>query len=95
VNYDGKEEIIDAMKVIAMKIKNGSLDPSSIDGDDVKENLYSSYFMPPDLMIINGGLQSTKAFLLWDSVNTKVYFSDKFWPDFKKEEISRIIGKIY
>ena len=94
VNYDGREEIIDAMKVMAMKVRNGSIDPSSISLEDIKEHLYSSYFIPPDLMIVNGGLQSTKGFLLWDSVNAKMYFTDKLWPDFKKDDLAKIINKL-
>jgi tritrans,polycis-undecaprenyl-diphosphate synthase [geranylgeranyl-diphosphate specific] len=95
MNYNGREEIIDAMKVIAMKIKNGSLDPGTITKNDVKENIYSSYFIPPDLMIVNGGLQSTRGLLLWDSLKTKIYFTDKLWPEFKADYISSVISKIY
>ena len=86
VNYDGQEEIVDAFKLIARQIKAGKLDPELIDKDLVKENLYSSYFLPPDLMIKNGGRKETSGILLWDSPKSKVYFTNKNWPDFDKTE---------
>lgn len=86
INYDGQEEIVDAIKILGMKIKSGRLDPDLIDKDSIKENLYTSYFLPPDLMIKNGSGKDTSGFLLWDSVNTKICFTNKLWPDFDKIE---------
>lgn len=86
INYDGQEEIVDAIKLLGMQIKSGKMDPELIDKDSVKENLYSSYFLPPELMIKNGTRKETSGFLLWDSINTKIYFTNKLWPDFDKTE---------
>ena len=86
INYDGQEEIVDAFKLLGMQIKSGRIDPELIDKDSIKENLYSSYFLPPDLIIKNGNRKETSGFLLWDSVNTKICFTNKLWPDFDKTE---------
>ena len=86
INYNGQEEIVDALKIIGMQIKAGKMDPELIDKDLIKENIYASYFMPPDLMIKNGSRKETSGFLLWDSVSTKLYFTNKLWPDFDKNE---------
>jgi len=86
INYNGQEEIVDAFKLLGMQIKAGRMDPELIDKDLIKENLYSSYFLPPSLMIKNGNRRETSGFLLWDSVNTKIYFTNKLWPDFDKTE---------
>ena len=86
INYDGQEEIVDAIKLLGMQIKSGKMDPELIDKDSIKENLYTSYFLPPDLMIKNGNRRETSGFLLWDSVNAKIYFTNKLWPDFDKTE---------
>ena len=69
-----------------MQIKSGRLDPELIDKDSIKESLYTSYFLPPDLMIKNGSKKETSGFLLWDSVNSKICFTNKLWPDFDKIE---------
>lgn len=86
INYNGQEEIVDAIKILGMQIKAGRMDPELIDKDLIKENLYSSYFLPPSLMIKNGNRRETSGFLLWDSINTKIYFTNKLWPDFDKTE---------
>ena len=86
INYNGQEEIVDAFKLIGMQIKVGKLDPGLINKDSIKENIYSSYFLPPDLMIKNGTRKETSGFLLWDSAKTKIYFTNKLWPDFDKAE---------
>ena len=86
INYDGQEEIVDAIKLLGMQIKSGRMDPELIDKDSIKENIYSSYFLPPDLMIKNGSRKETSGFLLWDSVKTKICFTNKLWPDFDKTE---------
>ena len=86
MNYDGQEGIVDALKLLVMQIKLVKIDPELIDKNSIKENLYSSYFLPPDLMIKNGNRKETSGFLLWDSVNTKIYFTNKLWPDFDKTE---------
>lgn len=86
INYDGQEEIIDAFKLISRQIKAGKLDPELIDKEMVKENLYSSYFLPPDLIIKNGSRKDTSGILLWDSPKSKIYFTGKQWPDFDRTE---------
>jgi len=58
---------------------------------DIKENLYSSYFIPPDYMVINSGKRSLDGFLLWDCANAKIYFSDKLWPDFSRDELEKVL----
>lgn len=90
INYDGQEEIVDSMRLIARQIISHKIGVDSISKDVVKENLYSSYFLPPDL-IIKTGKKKLPNLLLWDSVNSMVYFSDKFWPDFDKSEFNKAI----
>ena len=83
INYNGQEEIVDACKLIARQVKAGKLDPDNISKDLIKENIYSSYFLPPELIIKNG-LKMQSGLLLWDSVNSKTYFTGKDWPDFDR-----------
>ncbi len=54
VYYDGKEEVVDSCRVIARRIKAGKIDPDAVDSEMIREGLYSSYFMPPELVVVNG-----------------------------------------
>ena len=86
INYDGQEEITDALRLIARQIKAEKIDADMITKELIKENIYSSYFLPPDLIVINGS-KKTSDLLLWDSPNAKVYFTNKLWPDFDRIEL--------
>ncbi len=89
VNYDGHEEIADACRLIARQIKSEKIDPESINNQLIKENIYSSYFISPDLIIENKNKFS--GLLLWDSKNSMIFFTDKQWPDFTKIDFFRAI----
>ncbi|NQV08877.1 di-trans,poly-cis-decaprenylcistransferase [Candidatus Woesearchaeota archaeon] len=82
INYDGQEEITDAAKLIARKVKAEKLDPDSITKETIKDNLYSSYFIPADVIIVTGRRKFTAGLLLWDSSRTIIYFSEKVFPEF-------------
>lgn len=87
INYNGQEEIVDACKLIAMQVKGDKIDPEKINKSIIKENIYSSYFLPPNLIITTGITNQLKGFLLWDSANAKVYFSQKNWLDFTRSDL--------
>ena len=91
INYDGQEEIVDACKLIARQIKADKITPESINKALIKENIYSSYFLPSDLVIRSGLTKKLTDLLLWDSINAKIYFSDKLWPDFDKKDFVKAI----
>ena len=92
INYDGQQEIVDACKIIGMKIKNGKLDAETITKEDIKENLYTSYFLPPDMIIKTGKKRKIKGFLLWDSTNSDIFFTDEDWENFSVKQFEKIIN---
>jgi undecaprenyl diphosphate synthase len=89
VNYDGHEEIIDACRLIARQVKSEKLDPDSINSDIIKENLYTSYFISPSLIIENN--DEFSGMLLWDSKNSFIFFTKKQWPDFTRTDFIKAI----
>lgn len=92
MNYDGQEEIVDACKIIARKIKIGKIDPEAVTKDLVKENLSSSYFIPPDLIIRNGREKIISSLLLWDSPGARIHFTGKLFPELSVEDFRKIVG---
>lgn len=91
INYNGQEEIVDACKLIARQIKAEKLDIDAITKETIKDNIYSSYFMPPSLIIKNGMKKKTAGILLWDSLNTRIHFTQKLFPDFTKSDFSKAV----
>ena len=86
INYDGQEEIVDACKVVAKQVELGKIDTEMITKDTIKENIYSSYFMPPDMILIYGEKKLT-GLLLWDSVNSKAVFAGKSFMEFEEGDL--------
>lgn len=91
INYDGQEEIVDACRIIAMKIKSGKIDVDSINKETLKEDVYSSFLIPLDLLIKTGAKKTTDGFLLWDSTNAVIYFSNVMWPDFDEADLLKAL----
>ena len=87
LSYSGRWEIANAAKQIAEKVKSGELEIEQID-----ENCFSKYVstndMPdPELLIRTSGEERISNFLLWQLAYSEFYFTDKFWPDFGKEDL--------
>ena len=91
INYDGQEEIVDACRLLGRQIKAGKIDIDNITRETIKDNIYSSYFLPPDLIIKNGKLKTTSGLLLWDSINAEIYFTSKNWPDFTASDFTAAV----
>jgi len=91
LNYSGQEEIVDACKLIIKQILSNKLSESSITKETVKENIYTSYFIPPDIIVKSGLEQKQTSFLLWDSVGTKLFFTKKPFPEFTVEDLNLIL----
>jgi len=81
INYDGQEEIVAACQLVAMQVKSERIDPLVISKEVVKENLYSSYFIPPDLLI-KSGKAVLPSLLVWDSPGAVIYFTNRPWSMF-------------
>ena len=87
--YGGRQEIVDAVKKIAEKVKEGNLDVEGIDEDMITKNIYLAD--EPDMIIRSGGEKRVSNFLLWQSYYSEWYFTDKLWPEFTKQDLVNAI----
>lgn len=90
VFYDGREEIVDSCRLIGRKVKAEKIDADSVDSEMVRDGLYGSYFIPPELVIINGD-KRLNGFLLWDVADSRLYFTEKEWPEFNAFDLKKAI----
>ena len=90
-NYGGRDEITNAMKKIAKKVIDNEIKLEDINEDLITKNLYTENQPDPDLLIRPGGELRTSNFLPWQLVYTEFYFTDKYWPDFNKDELMKAI----
>lgn len=91
LNYGGRDEIVKATKQIATLVKDGKLNVDDITEDTISNNLYTAGIYDPDLMIRTSGEIRTSGFLLWQMSYTEFVFSEKYWPDFKENDLEECI----
>ncbi|MHA1699955.1 MAG: polyprenyl diphosphate synthase [Promethearchaeota archaeon] len=91
VAYGGRAEIIDAIKKIAQKVKEGIIDIEDIDEKTVQQHLYKPGFPDCDMIIRTSGEKRLSGFLLWQSAYSELYFEDAYFPEFRKIDFWRAI----
>ena len=91
LNYSSKYEIRRAIKAIASDVKNGTIGLNDITDDLIQNNLYTAGIPDPELMIRTSGEIRISNFLLWQLAYSELHFTQKYWPDFKKEDFYQAI----
>jgi len=93
IAYGGQNELVDAVKKIASKIKEGSLDVNAIDKDVIESCLYTSHLpqSSPDMILRTSGEKRLSGFLVWQSAYSELVFMDVYWPEFRKIDLMRAI----
>ncbi len=91
LNYGGRDEIVRAVKKLALEVKSGSREAESITEETVSEMLDTHGLPEPDLLIRTCNEQRISNFLLWQLAYTEFYFTPAAWPDFTKEELIKAI----
>ena len=93
IAYGGQDELVDAVKKIGEKIKNGVLDINEINKKEIESNLYTSHLpqSSPDMILRTSGEKRLSGFLMWQSVYSELVFLDIFWPEFRKIDLMRAI----
>ena len=91
--YGGQNELIDAIKKIGEKIKDGSLNINEINKKEIESNLYTSHLpqSSPDMILRTSGEKRLSGFLMWQSAYSELVFMDIFWPEFRKIDLMRAI----
>lgn len=93
--YGGREEIIDAMQSMLREqlAQNRSLKDviKMITPEAVARSLYAPDLPDPDLIIRTSGELRLSGFLLWQSAFSEFYFTDVFWPAFRRIDFLRAI----
>ena len=86
-NYGSREELADAARLLARKVRDGVLDPDTITASVLGGSLQSAGLPDADLVIRAGGERRLSNFLLWQAAYAEFVFVDKLWPDFGREDL--------
>ncbi|WP_026162109.1 isoprenyl transferase [Corynebacterium ulceribovis] len=95
VGYGGRQEIVDAVQaVVSDKIEEGVAAgdlASAITSDEISSHLYTKGQPDPDLVIRTSGEQRLSGFLLWQSAYSEIWFTDTYWPAFRRVDFLRAL----
>ena len=87
LSYSGKWEIINAIKQLLQE---------DISTEDFSEDIFQQYLTTnnvpdPELLIRTSGEKRISNFMLWQIAYSELYFTEKKWPDFRKEDLKDAI----
>lgn len=91
LSYSSRWELTDALKQIAEKVENKTLSAMAITEETINAHLCTAGMPEPELMIRTSGEHRISNFLLWQLAYAELYFTDKLWPDFRKEDLYEAI----
>ena len=91
LSYSSRWEIVDAVKKISSKVKNGEMAIEDINEDTITSSLTTSQIPDPDLLIRTGGEERISNFLMWQISYSELYFTSEYWPEFGKESLYKAI----
>ncbi len=91
IAYGGREELISAFKAIGERIEKGEITADSIDQEVIDNHLYTHGLPDPDLVLRTSGEVRVSNFLLWQLAYSELYFSDVYWPDFRRVDFLRAV----
>ena len=86
LNYGSKSELINSIKKINKK-------KIRINEKNIDSNLFTKNIIDPDILIRTGNTQRLSNFMLWQLAYTEIFFEKKLWPDFKKNDLKKILNK--
>ena len=91
LSYGSREELTEAAKKIAIDFKAGRITLDEISQQIMGDHLYTKGMPDPELMIRTSGEHRISNFLLWQLAYTELYFTEKFWPEFTKNDLYQAI----
>jgi undecaprenyl diphosphate synthase len=87
LSYSAKWDLVQAIKNISNDAMNGKINVADIN-DSLVDSYLSTHWMPhPELLIRTSGEKRISNFLLWEIAYSELYFTEKLWPDFTKEDL--------
>ena len=90
LNYGGRDEVTRAAKRLCREVAAGKVDAEKVDAETLAKHL-DTYVLPdPDLVIRTSGEARISNFILWQSAYSEYEFVDTLWPDFTREEFTKV-----
>lgn len=93
LSYSSRAELVDCFRRILSQVRAGTLNAEEVDESTIDQNLYTSGYPHPDLLIRTSGEMRLSNFMLWQLAYAEIYVTDTLWPDFRKRDLFRAISE--
>ena len=91
LSYSGRWDLTQAMRRMAEDIAQGQLQPEAVNDTLISSYLSTAGMPDPELLIRTSGEERISNFLLWQLAYSELYFTQKYWPDFRKADLYEAI----
>ena len=92
-NYGGRQDIAEAARALATKVRAGTLDPEAITENMISGELTTAGMPDPDVVLRTSGEQRISNFLLWQAAYAELIFIDTLWPDFDETAFREMLSE--
>ena len=91
LNYGSRQEILYATRKLIEKVTLGEINIKDVDENLFSQLLHTKHLIDPDLLIRTGGEFRLSNFLLWQIAYTEIHITDRYWPEFDKQDLINAI----
>ena len=91
INYGGRAEMVDAVRRLAEKVRDGELSIDDVSEPAISEHLYTVGMPDPDLLVRTAGEMRVSNFLLWQISYAELWVTEKCWPEFEESDLHEAI----
>jgi undecaprenyl diphosphate synthase len=91
INYGGRAEMVDAVRQVARRVRDGELPPEEITEETISQHLYTAGMPDPDLLIRTAGEMRISNFLLWQISYAELWVTDRCWPEFSESDLHQAL----
>lgn len=91
LSYSGRWDVLNAVKNLADDLAKNKITQEKINNELFQNYLSTSELPDPELMIRTSGEYRISNFLLWQIAYSELYFTNKLWPDFRKDDLFEAI----
>ncbi len=92
LSYSSKWEILNGINQLLNDVKSNKAEFEVVDESIFKSYLCTKDYPDPELLIRTSGEFRISNFLLWQLAYSELYFTEKLWPEFKKEDLIEAIA---
>lgn len=92
LSYSSRWELTEAAKKIALLAESGKIKSTDVDEKLFSSQLNTNQIPDPELLIRTSGEYRISNFLLWQIAYAELYFTEKLWPDFRREDLFEAIA---